>query len=464
MFVSARSSLNRRPPWIRDLNDMTRFAAPIVLINVGLQLMGVVDALMVGRLGGEAIAAVALGNFYFFNISVFGIGLLLALDPVVAQAVGAGAHADTARAIQRGFVMAAGIAVVVYAVLWPAEPVLRLLEQPESIVHETGVYVRHRALGILPFFVFNAARQSLQALGSTRPLVIAVLLANAVNAFANWILIYGNLGSPAFGVPGSGYATAISMWAMCVFAIMMAWPKFKPHFTPLRAEAIAWPPMLRTIRIGIPIGTQFFFESFAFGITTLFMGWMGTRSLAGHEIALNMAALAFMVPLGISGAAAAVVGRAIGRGDMPAARRDAVAAIICGTGFMCLTALIFVLAPEWIATRYTTEAATVAIAVSLIPIAGMFQVFDGLQAVTSGVLRGTGDTRIPAILHMVAFWGVGIPMGWFLGFHTALRERGLWLGLVAGLGAAGLLQSWRVWVRLKRDIHRITVENPDPAN
>lgn len=456
--------VTKRPPWVRDLNDMAQFAAPIVLINVGLQLMGVVDALMVGRLGGEAIAAVALGNFYFFNISVFGIGLLLALDPVVAQAVGAGAHADTARAIQRGFVIAAGISVAVFAVLWPAEPILRLLHQPESIVPETGVYVRHRALGVLPFFVFNAARQSLQALGTTRPLVIAAVFGNAVNAIANWILIYGNAGSPALGVPGSGYATALSMWAMCAMLAVLSWPKFQPHFTPLRREAIAWRPMFRTIRIGMPIGTQFFFESFAFGLTTLFMGWMGTQSLAGHEIALNMASLAFMVPLGISGAAAAVVGRAIGRGDMPAARRDAVAAIICGTGFMCITALIFVSAPVWIATRYTNEAATVAIAVSLIPIAGMFQVFDGLQAVTSGVLRGTGDTRIPAILHMVAFWGVGIPLGWYLGFHTPLRERGLWLGLVAGLAAAGLLQSWRVWVRLQRDIHRLTVETPDPVN
>lgn len=420
--------------------------------------MGVVDTLMVGRLGGEAIAAVALGNFYFFNISVFGIGLLLALDPVVAQAIGAGAHADAARAMQRGFVMAVGIAVVVFAVLWPGETVLRLLHQPETIVHDTGIYVQHRALGVLPFFLFNAARQSLQALGPTRPLVIAVLLANVVNVFANWVLIYGNMGANALGVPGSGYATAIAMWCMCLFLAVLSWPKFRPYLSPFRPESVAWRPLLRTMRIGMPIGIQFFFESFAFGLTTLFMGWLGTNSLAGHEIALNMASLTFMVPLGISGAAAAVVGRAIGRGDMEAARRDAVAAVICGTGFMCITALVFVTTPEWFATLYTTETATVAIAVALIPIAGMFQVFDGLQAVTSGVLRGTGDTRVPAVLHMVAFWGVGIPLGWYLGFQTDLRERGLWLGLVAGLAAAGLLQSWRVWDRLRRDIHRLSVE------
>ena len=425
---------------------MARLAAPIVLINLGLQAMGVVDTLMVGRLGGAAIAAVALGNFYFFNVSIFGIGLLFALDPVVSQALGAGAHHDAARGIQRGFVMAVIIALVVTLALMPGEAVLRALNQPEDVVHETGVYVRHRAIGVLPFFLFNAMRQSLQALGTTRPVVIAVLLANVVNAAGNWLLITGNLGAPALGVAGSGFATALAMWSMALMLWLFSSPVLLPYVRPWTREATAWAPLRRTLRIGAPIGTQFFFESFAFGLTALFMGWMGTASLAGHEIALNMAAMTFMVPLGISGAAAAVVGRAIGRGDIAAARRDAVAAIVCGVGFMCITALVFLTTPEWLATRYTTEAETVAIAAALIPLAGMFQVFDGLQAVTGGVLRGTGDTRIPAILHVVAFWGVGVPLGMFLGFRTPLRERGLWIGLVAGLAAAALLQSWRVAV------------------
>jgi MATE family multidrug resistance protein len=203
---------------------------------------------------------------------------------------------------------------------------------------------------------------------------------------------------------------------------------------------------------------QWFFEGFAFGLTTLFMGWMGTASLAGHEITLNMAALTFMVPLGISGAAAAVVGRAIGRGDMLAARRDALVAIACGVGFMAASAAVFIAIPQFLAGLYTKEAATFAVAISLIPIAGVFQIFDGTQAVTSGVLRATGDTRVPAILHLVAFWGIGIPLGAYLGFGTVLRERGLWWGLVAGLAAAAFLQSWRVRVRLSKDIARVQID------
>lgn len=444
--------------WQSDLRDMMQVATPIVLINLGIQAMGVVDTLMVGRLGGAAIAAVALGNFYFFNISVFGIGVLFALDPIVSQAVGAGDEAGISRGVQRGCALALLISVVVTLALMPGEWLLGALDQPADVVSETAVYARRRALGTLPFFAFAVMRQTLQALGPVRPIIIAALIANLVNAAANWVLVFGHAGAPALGVAGSGLATALSMWVMAGALAWMSWPLLAPTVRPWRAESLRWAPIGRMLRIGVPIGTQWFFESFAFGLTALFMGWMGTASLAGHEIALNMAAFTFMVPLGISGAAAAVIGRAIGRGDITAARRDAVAAIVCGVGVMCVSAVVFLTAPEWLAGLYTTERATFSVAVALIPLAGWFQVFDGLQAVTSGVLRGTGDTRVPAVLHMVAFWGVGIPLGWYLGFHTALRERGLWIGLVAGLAAAGVLQTTRVIHRLRGDLRRVVVD------
>jgi MATE family multidrug resistance protein len=445
--------------WRDDLKDMGQVAAPVVLINVGVQAMGVVDTLMVGKLGGAAIAAVALGNFYFFNVCVFGIGLLFALDPVVSQAVGAGDHEGVARAVQRGFVLAAFISGVVMLALVPGEWLLTALGQPADVVVDTAVYTRRRLLGVVAFFAFNVLRQTLQAMGPVRPVIIAVVVANGVNAFANWCLIFGNCGAPAMGVEGSGYATAIATWVMALVLGRLAWPLLRDVVRPWRAASLTWAPMSRMLRIGVPIGVQWFFEAFAFGVTALFMGWMGTASLAGHEIALSMAALTFMVPLGISGAAAAVVGRAIGRGDLPAARRDALAAIACGVGFMCVSAVVFIAAPEWLTARYTTDASTVAVAVALVPLAGWFQVFDGLQAVTSGVLRGTGDTRVPAMLHLIAFWGIGIPLGYFLGFHTALRERGLWMGLVAGLAAAALLQSGRVVRRLRTDIVRLRIDH-----
>lgn len=446
-----------------DLREMARIAAPIVLVSVGIQAMGVVDGLMVGQLGGYAIASVALGNFYFFNVSIFGMGLLYAIDPVVAQAAGAGDEVGVARGVQRGLLLAIASSIVIMLALLPGEAVLGALGQPADVIVPTAQYTRRRLLAAVPFLVFSVFRQALQAMGPVRPVVLAVLAANVVNVIANYALIHGRLGAPALGVVGAGWATVLAQWTMALLLLRFAWPLLRPTLRPWHRESFAWVPLRRMIGIGAPIGTQWFFEGFAFGITTLFMGWMGTASLAGHEIALNMASLTFMVPLGFSGAAAAVVGRAIGRGDLATAKRDAAAAIVCAVLFMSVSAAVFLTVPEFLATRYTREAATVAVAVSLIPIAGVFQVFDGTQAVTSGVLRGTGDTRIPAILHMVAFWGIGVPLGAALGFLTPLRERGLWWGLTAGLAAAAVLQTWRVRVRLRTNVARVQLETSAPA-
>lgn len=440
------------------LREMARMAAPVVLVNMGMQAMGMVDALMVGRLGGAAIAAVALGNFYVFNASVFGMGLLFALDPVVAQGVGARDDDAVALGVQRGILLALGVAVVVTVALLPGEWLLAVLRQPSEVVGDTARYVRRRAIAVAPFFAFLLMRQVLQAMGTVRPVLLAVLAANLVNVVANWMLIEGHWGAPALGVPGAGVATAVATWVMAGTLAWLAWPRLRPTVRPWRDASRLPAPLWRLARIGAPIAAQWFFESFAFGFTALLMGWMGTASLAGHEIALNLAAMTYMVPLGISGAAAAVVGRAIGRGDQDGARRDALAAIACGVGFMTLTAALFLLAPQWLATRYTTEAATVAVAAALIPVAGVFQVFDGLQGVTSGVLRGTGDTRVPALLHLLAFWAVGVPLGAWLGFRTPWRERGLWIGLVAGLAVAGALQSVRVWQRFRAPIARVRLD------
>ena len=259
---------------------MAQVAAPIVLINLGIQAMGVVDTLMVGRLGGAAIAAVALGNFYFFNVAIFGIGLLFALDPVVAQAVGAGDSAAIARGVQRGLFLAVILAALVMLALMPGEWLLTTLQQPADVISDTAIYARRRALGALPFLLFTVMRQSLQAIGPVRPVLFAVFVANVVNAAANWFLVFGNGGAPRLGVAGSGIATALSMWVMAFVLLATSWRVLRPHMRPWRDDALRLAPILRVVRIGAPIGVQWFFESFAFGLTALFMGWLGTASLA----------------------------------------------------------------------------------------------------------------------------------------------------------------------------------------
>lgn len=446
-------------PTRAELTEMARLATPIVLVNVGMQGMGLVDAIMLGRVSSADLAAGGLGNFYFFAIAIIGIGMLMALDPVIAQGVGANDEAQIARGVQRGVLMTAVIAVVVSLLFIPARSVLALLQQPDEVVPLAAAYVLWSIPGMLPFFAFNMLRQVLQAFHRVGPVVAGVVVGNVLNAFLNWVLIYGNLGVTARGVVGSSIATSISRWVMALVVLGVAWGKVRPYLAHWHRESLALKPLLRMFRLGFPVGMQFLAEAGAFGMTTIMTGWMGTTVLAGHEIALSLASMTFMVPMGVAAAAAVMVGHAIGRGDMAASRRDAVAALVVGVGFMALCAVLFALIPEALAGVYTRDAATFALAAALIPIAAVFQVFDGTQVISSSILRGAGDTRVPAILHALSFWAVGIPLGAIVAFQFDQGAAGLWWGLTAGLAAAAVLQLQRVRAKLGRDVARVRIDH-----
>lgn len=447
-------------PTRTELREMLAIAAPVVIVQVGLQVMGFVDTLMVGRLSADALAGVALGNFYFFNIAIFGMGTLMALDPVVAQAFGAGDLGGARRGIQRGVLLALVISVLVGAAFAFSGPAFELLRQPPAVVPIARRYVEISAVGLPAFFIFVVLRQSLQAMLVVRPVLVAVVAANLVNVFANWVLIFGNLGAPPIGVAGSAWATVFARWVMCATLLVTGWPALRPHLTGSWRAATAFGPLWATVRLGAPIGFQWFFEAGAFAMATLMFGWLGTVPLAGHEVALSLASLTFMVPVGFSVAAAALVGQAVGRSDMPSARRHAAGAWVLGVGFMAFSGLLMLSFPSAIAAWFTLDTAVIAAAAPLIAIAGVFQVFDGTQAVASGLARGTGDTKVPMFLHLFGFWALGIPLAAVLGFRTPLGGAGIWWGLTLGLIVAAVLQAWRVQRRLRRDIARTIVEHP----
>lgn len=438
---------------------MARLATPIVLVNVGMQGMGFVDAMMLGRVSAADLAAGGLGNFYFFGIAIIGIGILMALDPVIAQGVGANDEAQIARGVQRGVLMTAMIAVGVSLCFLPARAVLQLLRQPADVVPLATGYVLWSIPGMLPFFAFNMLRQVLQAFHRVGPVLVAVLIGNVANIGLNWVLIYGNLGFPAGGVVGSSQGTAIARWVMAAVLIAVSWRALRPYLVAWRPESWDLAPLARMFRLGLPVGLQFLAEAGAFGFATVMAGWLGTITLAGHEVALALASMTFMVPMGVAAAASVMVGRAIGRGDVAASRRDAVAALVCGVGFMALCAVIFGLIPGTLAGLFTQETATFALATLLIPIAAVFQVFDGTQVISASILRGAGDTRVPAILHALSFWAVGIPFGAWLAFGRGLGAAGLWWGLTAGLAAAAVLQLRRVQRKLGRDVARVIIDH-----
>lgn len=444
-----------------EIRAMLRLAVPVVVIQLGLMAMGVVDTIMVGHFTVRALAAVALGSFYFITVTVFGMGLLMALDPIVAQAVGAGDDRAVARGTQRGMLLAVLLTVFSTLLLMPSAPVLTFLRQPEDIVPIAASYVWVSIPGVFPFFAFVVLRQSLQAMRRVRPVVVTILAANVANIFLNWILIFGKLGAPALGAVGSGWASTISRWLMAVALLAMAWQPLRRFLVPPYEDAVRLSAIVRMIRLGAPIGAQLQLEFGAFGVIALLMGWMGALEMAAHQVAISLASFMFMVPVGVSAAAAVLVGHAVGRADRPGVRRAAEAALICGGVFMAFSAVLLLTVPESLALLYTNDVPVAVLAAILIPIAGIFQVFDGLQVVSVGILRGLGDTTAPMVISVMGFWLIGLPIALYLGFATGLGPVGLWWGLVAGLLAVAIFLLTRVRAQLAREVRRVVIDDDE---
>ncbi len=299
-----------------ELRALLALAVPAVVVQVGMMFMGVVDTVMVGHLNAESLAAVALGNLYFFGVAIFAIGVLMALDPVIAQAVGARDDPAIARGLQRGLLMALVLSVPAMLLMLPVRPVLAALRQPADVVPQAATYVWIILPGVLPFLAFGVFRQTLQAMGRMRPIVLTIVLANLLNAGLNWALIFGRLGAPPLGVAGAAWATTISRWFMALLLVALGWPALRRHLAAFRPEVLHLRPLGRMIRLGAPIGVQTQLEYTAFGLTGLLMGLLGVDQMAGHQVAINLASLTYMVPLGVSAATAVLVGQAVGR-DSP---------------------------------------------------------------------------------------------------------------------------------------------------
>jgi MATE family multidrug resistance protein len=437
---------------------MMRLAVPVVTVQVGMMAMGVVDTIMVGHISAQALAAVALGNLYFFSLAVFAMGTLMVLDPVVAQAVGAGDRPAIARAVQRGVLMAGLLTLPATLLLTVAAPIFALARQPAEVVPLAAAYALRSVPGTFPFLLFIVFRQSLQAMRRTAPIVAAIVAANLANAALNWALIFGHLGFPAMGVVGSAWATSVSRALLVIVLWLAASRELGPLLSPFRREVWALTPLGRMLRLGLPIGAQHLLEFGAFALVALMMGWLGTRQMAGHQIAINLAALTFMVPLGVGDAASVLVGQAVGRGDPGGTRGAARAALACGAMFMATTAGLFLMFPEPLARLYSRDLEVIAIAAALIPIAGVFQVFDGLQVVAAGILRGVGDTRGPMLINLLGYWVLGLPLSVYLGFVARRGPVGLWWGLVLGLGVVATSLLIRVRIRLARAHSRVVID------
>lgn len=459
-MTSAAVAAGRWLPRREYLRATVRLALPVVVIQVGMMAMGVVDTIMVGHLSARALAAVALGNLYFFGLAIFAMGTLMVLDPVVAQAVGARDEPAIARGIQRGVLLAGLLTAPAILLLLAAGPFMSFARQPAEVVPLAAAYAVRLVPGVLPFFVFIVFRQSLQALRLTGPIVVTIIVANLANAGLNWALIFGRFGAPAMGLLGSAWATTASRWLLAVLLLALVRRRLAPYLWPIRPEIWRAAPLGRMLRLGLPIGCQVVLEFGAFALVALMMGWLGTQEMAGHQVAINLASLTFMVPLGTADAASVLVGQAVGRGDPLEARGASASALLCGGGFMSLTAVVFLALPRSLAHLYTDDLAVVAVAASLIPLAGVFQVFDGLQAVAGGILRGLGETRVAMLVNLLGYWVLGLPVSWALGFWLGWGPIGLWWGLVTGLAVVATVLLTRVRIALDRRQSRVVIDAP----
>lgn len=438
----------------QEIVAAVRLAAPVALVQLGLMLMGVVDTMMLGHYSPQALAAAGVGHVFCAVVQMLGYGVVAALDPLLSQAYGAGDRTALGAHLQRGIVLAAILTVPLSLFMWDTRWFLELTHQQPVVVGNAALYIRAMAWGNLPFLLFAAFRLALQAMSIVRPAVAAIVLGNVLNLAGNYLFIYGRFGFPALGIVGSGYSTSLSRWAMCAWLVIAARRHIAPFWRGFTAEAVAWRPHVRSLRLGLPIGVHNSLELCLFLTVALLMGQMGVAELGGHQIALNLSALSFMIPLGIGGAAATRVGNAIGRQDMPAARRAAAVCLGLGAGVMSLFALLFATAPRLLAALYTADPAVLTVAAALIPIAAAFQIFDGVQVVSAGILRGSADTTYPAAVALVGFWLLGLPGGWYLAFREQMGARGLWWGLTVGLGAVAALFVVRIAMRFRSHIGR----------
>ena len=430
---------------VREIRALFPLAGPIIVSQLGGVGMNVMDTLMIGPLGAEALAALGLANAIHMSALIVCMGTLLGMSPLVSQAFGAGEREGCRRVLVQGLWLALALSIPVVAVSLFGEPIARMLGQPPAVADLAGGYLWALAAGIPAFLFFTAFRQFLEGMSITRPAMLITFIGLAVNYGGNRALIYG-VGDwlPALGVVGSGWSTTLVRLAM--LAAMVGYLFWNPELHPFRGIGgrFDWPLFRRIAVIGVPAGAQLGMEVGFFASCAVMMGWFGALELGTHQITINIASTTFMVALGTSIAGSIRVGQRIGAGDPEGVRGATVATYGIVLGSMAVFALLFLLVPAALIGLYTGDPAILGLGTSLLGIAALFQIFDGAQVAGVCVLRGAADTRVPTLLVAIAYWMIGMPTAYGLGFHSPLGPTGIWTGIVVALGIAATLLAFRV--------------------
>ena len=447
-------------PAREELRALLALTGPIAVLQLAHQLVSAVDTAVVGRLGEVPLSGVGLGGTLFFAVLVIGLGIVLGLDPLIAQALGAAERTETRTLLWQGTWLSMGLTIPLTAIIAVVIEVLPHSGIDPATASATGEYLWARAPAIAPWLMAIANRSYLQALGTTRPLLVAAVVANVVNAPLSWLLVFGDaglptswpaLGIPALGVAGAGWASSaasLSVLVVTIFAVRAAGSEAPGEPSPRR-----WPDpvrLRRALRVGAPVGGQLLAEVGGFAAVTFLVGLLGARALAAHHVALTLASTSFQVTLALGAAAAVRVGRAVGRGDVAATDLAGRVAIGTGAAFMVFTGAVLLLFPAPLARLLTDEVPVLTAAIPLLGVAAAFQIGDGVQVVAAGALRGAGDTRATMLANVGGHYLLGLPLGATLCFGLDLGAAGLWWGLSAALWAVAALLTIR-FVRIARE-------------
>ncbi len=420
-------------------------AYPVMLSQLGQVLVGVADSMMVGRLGAEPLAAASLANSIFFVVLMFGIGVSMAITPLVAMADGNDNPKKISRIFNHGFLINMLTGFMLFLIIVFFSPMLNFLNQPKEVVVLAIPYLAIITLSLLPFMFFQTFKQFAEGLSQTKQAMYITLLCNALNVFLNWIFIYGKLGIPAMGLNGAGWATLISRIIMGVAIAYYVWKskRYKPFELSFGFKNLNFPMVSKLLKIGVPTGFQFIFEVGAFSSAAIMMGWIGVNALAAHQIAINLASISYMMASGLSAAAMVRVGNQLGRKDIISLREAGFTVFAMVTMFMSISAIIFIAFREFLPSLYIDDMEVIKMSATLLIIAGLFQLSDGIQVVGLGALRGMSDVKIPTIVTLVAYWVIGLPLGYLFAFSWGMEEVGIWIGLLTGLTLTGILLLYR---------------------
>jgi len=431
-----------------------QLAYPVIIGQLGIILMGVVDSLMVGRLGAAPLAAASLGNSLAFIILIIGIGVSLAVTPLVAIAVGANKFEDCGVYFRQSLLVNSILSIIIALIIFFGADLIKYFNQPYEVQNQAISFMRIIGFSSIPLMIFQSYKQFIEGLSIMRPAMIIALLANIINVFGNWLLVFGNLGFPALGLDGSGWATFFSrvFMAIALMGFVMNNKYFKQFDVSFHYKSINWSVIKKILSLGLPSGFQYFFEVGAFSFAVIMVGWLGTQQLAAHQIAINLASISFMAVLGISVAGSIRVGNAVGMKDIAETRRAGFTASLLGASIMLVAGVIFILFRNILPTLYVNDEVVISYASSLLIIAALFQISDGTQAVGIGILRGLTDVKIPTAITFIAYWIVGLPVGYLLGFTFELGVQGVWIGLLLGLTTSAILLTLRFNSRSKHVI------------